>query len=73
MLKIVICKKCQKPIEEGNECSASCGGKGKVVKIKEKDLHCYSCKKAFKKGLFTSPPFLNLEKKTFYCGCKGWG
>ena len=75
---LTVCSKCGKQQQ-------AVDGKGKPICVfcksydfEEREMDCSdfkcSCGKLYKEveGVWKSPPFADVENKTFYCGCRGW-
>lgn len=84
-MEIYVCKDCGAVVPEGQKnqdgirtCIMCVGIKGdgkNVIKLNAKfnedlTIKCVDCKR--EKKMTGKEPFLNIEKRTYYCGCRGW-
>ena len=78
-MRVQICKGCGTNDIQDNKCPICIGlnkDSGEIieVEINENELVCCYCGKPWKKfkNQYKEPPFMDINKKTFYCGCMGW-
>lgn len=75
-----VCKQCHNDINavssDGKRiCPVCCSKEFESVEIDLRELKCTECSKPAYPGFYqtwTNIPFVNIQRKTFYCGCRGW-
>lgn len=78
-MKVKICKSCGTNDIQDNKCPVCIGlnkDSGQIIEVEvnENELVCYMCGKSWElfEKTYKEPPFLSINKKTFYCGCEGF-